>query len=262
VFTGTNFILDFNGNGVWDGRAGGDVNFRFNAPGTLPVVGDWDGDGTDNVGKYFNRRFYLDFDGDGRWDGPAGGDVRYVFPIHARPVTGKWEPPTSGALMAAGGHAARQTLPTNPAPLTAEQLSPLVEHVVQAASQWPSSAAQASALERLDIRIADLPGSMLGRANGSRITLDVDAAGHGWFVDATPWDDAEFTATRYSGDLTAYHGDAASKRFDLLTAVFHELGHVLGQTHEEDGVMQEALGLGTRRSGAFNPTLVDHVFAD
>ena len=33
---------------------------------------------------------------------------------------------------------------------------------------------------------------------------------------------------------------------DLLTAVVHELGHVLGRDHEADGVMAETLAVGTR----------------
>jgi len=35
---------------------------------------------------------------------------------------------------------------------------------------------------------------------------------------------------------------------DLLTAVEHELGHVLGRDHEAGGVMAETLSVGTRES--------------
>ena len=34
--------------------------------------------------------------------------------------------------------------------------------------------------------IADLADGALGQTDGSTITLDLDAAGHGWFVDTTP----------------------------------------------------------------------------
>ena len=39
---------------------------------------------------------------------------------------------------------------------------------------------------------------------------------------------------------------------DLLTVVMHELGHVLGYDHDDDGVMAETLAAGVRR------TDVDH----
>jgi hypothetical protein len=34
----------------------------------------------------------------------------------------------------------------------------------------------------------------------------------------------------------------------LLTAIEHELGHVLGRTHAQGGVMTEILSVGTRES--------------
>jgi len=40
---------------------------------------------------------------------------------------------------------------------------------------------------------------------------------------------------------------------DLLTVLEHEIGHLLGREHEADGVMQETLDAGTRRT--VGPTL-------
>ena len=35
-------------------------------------------------------------------------------------------------------------------------------------------------------------------------------------------------------------------RIDLLSVLMHEVGHVLGRDHGEEGVMQESLGTGER----------------
>ena len=44
------------------------------------------------------------------------------------------------------------------------------------------------AFKKLDVRLAELPGTVLGMASGlsGTIWLDTNAAGHGWYVDAAP----------------------------------------------------------------------------
>jgi hypothetical protein len=60
------------------------------------------------------------------------------------------------------------------------------------------------------------------------VIIDVDAADHGWFVDLTPEDNSEFIPQNGDGKLEANASSPAYGDMDLLTAVMHELGHVLG----------------------------------
>jgi hypothetical protein len=96
----------------------------------------------------------------------------------------------------------------------------------------------------MSIAADDLPGAQLGDTRGRTIVLDTDAAGHGWFVDSTPDDDREF---RGGGDALEAkpNGDAAG-RIDMLTAVMHELGHIVGLDHVDSGLMADSLATGTR----------------
>ena len=68
----------------------GDQYFRFGAPGDEPLVGDWDGDGTDEVGVHRGDAWYLDGDGNHQWNLP--GDVYFRFGILGdEPVVGDWD---------------------------------------------------------------------------------------------------------------------------------------------------------------------------
>jgi hypothetical protein len=141
---------------------------------------------------------------------------------------------------------------TTPAGRVAEALEPgaITPLVEQAIDLWsitqPLTTEQRAVLDRLDVRVADLPGYTLGQAVGSTITLDVDAAGHGWFIDPTPASNEEFTTVGRDG-LVATTDSPAAGRADLLTAIMHEMGHLLGHSHEDQGIMDDILPLGTRR---------------
>jgi hypothetical protein len=93
---GTIYHIDLNGNGVWNGNAGGDRSSNFAAfagPGT-PVVGDWNNTGADKIGTYVDslRAFYLDVNGNGVWNGPPSDRtvVLAAFAGSGTPIVGDW----------------------------------------------------------------------------------------------------------------------------------------------------------------------------
>jgi hypothetical protein len=91
----------------------------------------------------------------------------------------------------------------------------------------------------IQIALADLAPVRLGETHQHTILLDINANGAGWFVDPTPWEDSEFFSPN----------SIASGLVDMLTAVAHEMGHVLGFEHSADqyDVMADRLKVGTRR---------------
>jgi len=111
--------------------------------------------------------------------------------------------------------------------------------------------AQLAALATTSLKVADLPGTDLGQAAGQTVTIDVDAAGQGWFIDSTPGDNAEFSTQVGTDQLRAQQGSEAAGGVDLLSTVIHEFGHVLGVGHLDStqpaDVMSESLLPGIRR---------------
>ena len=140
-----------------------------------------------------------------------------------------------GAALVATSSAPAMSEGTTATALTLPHVQPLLDEAIQ---RWLAAGVDTSILNGIDVRIADLGGATLGLASGHTITLDDNAAGWGWFVDPTPWDDSEFTTPGNQGE---------QNRMDLLTVLEHELGHLLGKEHEATGVMIDTLPTGTRR---------------
>ncbi|MFD0981819.1 DUF7507 domain-containing protein, partial [Tropicimonas aquimaris] len=77
-------------------------------------------------------------------------------------------------------------------------------------------------LEKAHVRIDDLGDNVLGKTNGTVVTIDDDAAGYGWSVSLDGVEEG---------------------KVDLLSVLAHEYGHVLGYDHNDMG---DSLGVGKR----------------
>ena len=136
---------------------------------------------------------------------------------------------TGGATAPGAGTA---LVPDNPTPLMAgavadssagtghllgqADLDGLVDAAIQRWADAGAGADAVAAMRATSFAVADLAGLDLGLHGSGGVLIDSNAAGFGWYLDATPFDDLEFSAI---------NGPAG---IDLLTVVMHELGHVAG----------------------------------
>jgi parallel beta-helix repeat protein len=87
IFRGGDWYLDTNGNGILE--MGVDTHYKFGNAGHTPVTGDWNGDGTTEIGLFRNGNWYID-NGDGAWN--AVDDTSYKFGRAGDVVvTGDWD---------------------------------------------------------------------------------------------------------------------------------------------------------------------------
>lgn len=130
-----------------------------------------------------------------------------------------------------------------PAVLEQNALDTLSEVVVARATVEFGVTVPANVLETVTFRVADLGGNVLATQIGNVIWVDQTAAGCGWYLDATPYDDTD---------------DVFNGQVDLLTVLFHEWGHFAGEEHSEDESdwMWESLATGVRRL----PDVMDKIF--
>lgn len=131
---------------------------------------------------------------------------------------------------------------------TLSALEALREAAVQLWIDAGASDAQIAAMRAVELNVADLYGGFIGQTTADGITIDIDAAGIGWFIDATPFANEEFAAG--PDGLTALSGSEAAGGIDLLTALAHELGHIVGLADvygsDVESVMDGFLALGER----------------
>ncbi len=240
------FIFDINGNGRW--TPGVDrIKGVFGADGAVPVTGDWNGDGVTEIGTFESSIWRRDVNNNGAL---GAGDASSRFGVASDiPIVGNWRTSLladSGAVSAGAGVAE----------ITTADLAPIVNQAVVLLNGTGLNSEQQSLLANVQVAVVDLPRAELGSAGGHSILLDGNAAGYGWFVDASPNRNEEYIP-RHDGVWTARKGSASEGRMDLLSVVLHELSHILGYGHDEDGML-ETLAVGVRRL----PGPVDAVFGD
>ena len=104
-------------------------------------------------------------------------------------------------------------------------------------------------LGEVRLAIVDLPGDALAVTTSAGIAIDIDAAGHGWFLDVSSAGDAQFQIGPDSR-WRARAGSGAEGRMDLATVLAHEIGHLLGRGE-----------LPFERLAGIRPMMADHLDA-
>src|SRR5262249_57077984 len=78
-------------------------------------------------------------------------------------------------------------------------------------------------LQQVTFETGSLTDGQLASIAGTQVIFDETAAGYGWFVSRTPFDDSEFDVPVPNKELHTTGLTPAFRRVDLLTAVMREL---------------------------------------
>jgi hypothetical protein len=90
VFRNGSWYLDANSNHAWD--AGDAMYTGFGQAGDVPIAGDWNSDGRDEIGFFRSGSWYLDTNGNFVWE--PGVDAYLPYPSFGSmtdtPFAGAW----------------------------------------------------------------------------------------------------------------------------------------------------------------------------
>ncbi len=143
-------------------------------------------------------------------------------------------PSNPNALFSASGGVAALNPTQGETNLTQAELNKAVAAAIAnwtAAGLSPDKIAQ---LEHATYDVADITSGWLGQSTPGHVTIDVNADGHGWYIDPTPTDNSEFGVALSSTALLTDSTTAAAGHIDLLTVVEHEMGEQLGLSDQFD----------------------------
>jgi hypothetical protein len=231
--------------------------FQFGAPGWIPVVGDWNGDGITSIGAIDPATGTWYLRNENSAGSPDAGVFRYGAPGWEG-VAGSWR----GLAAPERAAGATPLSADNSDPGTGELTNQELQQTVSAAlTRLQDAGVAPTVIQHLrsdTFEVGNLSGATLGYtyASAHTVVIDASADGFGWFLDATPLQNEEFTPDG-QGQLTALAGGPAAGKMDLLTVVLHEMGHLVGRkdldpSTNPDSLMTETLGLGQRRTEALD----------
>ena len=155
------------------------------------------------------------------------GNRKYAVPFDYLPQKIKSGPKEEGSVTVTG------TAPASPVDdIATSSLILAAQHL------WAATVPGASSL-LIDVVFQDLPNGELGESQIDTVTpdglpavgtivLSPDAAGLGWFLDATPQDNSEFGTQFDSDAFGATSNSPAAGEYDLFTVLLHEEAHLLG----------------------------------
>ena len=140
--------------------------------------------------------------------------------------------------------------------LTEGEVTAMAQAAIGRWAEAGLSATTTAKLQGLTFEIADLPAGQLAVTRGSKITLDVTAAGYGWYFDSEPSNDNEFAVPVLDKELQTTDTSAADNRIDLLTVLMRQLGSQINfgkstLSGPPATLMENTLSPGTRRAPAF-----------
>ena len=107
----------------------------------------------------------------------------------------------------------------------------------------------------IDVQVGTLAGGELaesaltrfdasGQPTGGVITIDPNANGRGWYLDANPLSNRAYSISLAASAFVAVPGSPAARKYDLFTAILHEIGHLEGLIHGFAGFDQHLVASG------------------
>ena len=212
-------FLNFQGNTLAEVNGVNDIHLRQRNDSTIHIQGYTGGNEDTTAVANFEIAQNPGNTADASASGAGGGYAGGTTPTPNPPL-----------LVAAAGGVQASSPTAGEMHLSQAELDSVVAAAIGEWAAAGASGTQLAALHAMTFAVTDLPDNIIGEQLPGTILIDTNAAGHGWYIDPTPADNSEFTNAQNAAgtDLLTDPSNAAAGHMDLLTAVTHELGHMLG----------------------------------